>query len=85
MQEQETGYRALLTRRKNRTLAILLGEKEDLIDPHLPEDIAQELRKMILDYFNDYHDNAVDVIESMSDGMIFNELVLEKLKDALLE
>jgi hypothetical protein len=75
----DEGMRALLAKRKNRTLAIMLSEKEEIADDFLPEDVAQELRKMILDYVNDFHDFCVDLVEASDSGVIFNQLVNEKL------
>ncbi len=75
----DDGMRALLGKRKNRTLAIMLSEKEEIVDEYLPEEVAQELRKMILDYVNDFHDFCVDLVDSAESGMIFNKLALEKL------
>lgn len=75
----DEGMRALLGKRKNRTLAIMLSEKEEIVDDYLPEDVSQELRKMILDYVNEFHDFCVDLVESSEVSFIFNELALEKL------
>lgn len=72
------GYKALLDKRKNRTLAIMLSEKEDLVDDYLPEDVAQDLRKLILDHINDYHTFCVDLLDSM-DTMVVNQLALDRL------
>lgn len=75
----DEGMRALLSKRKNRTLAIMLSEKEEIADDYLPEEVSQELRKMILDYVNEFHDFCLDLVESSEVGTIFNELALEKL------
>jgi hypothetical protein len=75
----DDGYRALLGKRKNRTLAIMLSEKEDVVDDYLPEDVSQELRKIILDHVNDFHDFCVDLVESMDHGVITNQLAIERL------
>jgi predicted transcriptional regulator len=80
----DDGYRALLSKRKNRTLAIMLSEKEDVVDDFLPEDISQELRKMILDHVNDFHDFCVDLIESMDQGMVVNQIAAERLDQIYL-
>jgi hypothetical protein len=75
----DEAMRALLGKRKNRTLAIMLSEKEEIADDYLPEDVSQELRKMILDYVNEFHDFCVDLVESSEAGMVFNELAMQKL------
>lgn len=75
----DDGYRALLGKRKNRTLAIMLSEKEDVVDEYLPEDVSQELRKIILDHVNDFHDFCVDLIESVDQGMVTNQIAIDRL------
>lgn len=79
--QQDTGYRALLDKRTRRTLAAMLSEKEEIIDPYLPDDVSQELRKMILDYFNEFKDFCFDLMDSMDQGMIVNDLVFERLQN----
>lgn len=59
---------------------MMLSEKEEIADDFLPEDVAQDLRKMILDYVNEFHDFCVDLVESQDAGMVFNELALKKLE-----
>lgn len=81
---EETGYRALLGRRRNRMIAIMLSDKEEFIDPYLDDETAQELRKLILDRFNEFSDFCMDMIDSIESGMVLNDLVLDKL-DQLLE
>lgn len=75
----DEGYRTLVGKRKNRTLAIMLSEKEEIVDEYLPSDVSHELRKLILDHVNDFHDFCIDIMESMDAGTVTNQLALEKL------
>ncbi len=79
----DDSLRDLLARRKNRTLAIMLTEKEFIVDPHVPPDAARKMRKVILDQVNDYHDFCVDVLEAKDGGMQINLLALEKLEEII--
>ncbi len=71
----------LLSRRKDRALAIILRFKELDCDEHLPQSVRVALRKIILDQFNLYHDLAVDLLESAPDDSLVNELWLAKLEE----
>lgn len=72
----------LLSRRKDRALAIILRFKELDCDEHLPTQTRNALRKIILDQMNNYHDLAVDLIESASsDEFVVNELWLQKIDE----
>jgi hypothetical protein len=71
----------LLSRRKDRALAIILRFKELDCDDHLPQHVRSALRKIILDQFNSYHELAADLLESTSDGALINELWLAKLDE----
>ncbi len=74
----------VLRRRRDRAIAIVLGIKERKCDPHLPEQAQRELRKVILDQFNDLHSLMMDIADSLdSGGVTLNELYLEKLDEKL--
>ena len=78
----QDSIRELLTRRKNRAAAIILGVKDDECDYFLPEDVSKQLRKAILDQMNDFYDVCVDVIESLdNDSYVINDHWLEKLDE----
>ena len=71
----------VLERRRNRSIAIILGVKERECDSYLPEGARQALRKVVLDQLNEYHDFIMDVFRSVdtSDEVVLNEHYLEKL------
>lgn len=74
----------VLRRRRDRAIAICLGVKERKCDQHLPEQAQRELRKVILDQFNDFHSLVIDIADSLDSGDVtLNELYLEKLEDKL--
>ena len=77
------GFKALLGKRKNRVLAIMLAEKDEVSD-YLPTAVADELRSVILDQVNDYHDFCVDLLESAAAGMDVNQLALDRLEQVIL-
>lgn len=59
---------ALLERRRNRAIAIVLGVKEREMDPYLTQSLRDKLRKVVLDQFNDYHETVLDVLRSVDVG-----------------
>lgn len=78
----QDSIRELLTRRKNRAAAIILGVKDDECDFYLPEDVSKSLRKAILDQMNDFYDVCVDVIESLdNESYVMNDHYLEKIDE----
>jgi hypothetical protein len=59
----------ILKKRRDRTIAIILGLKEREVDPLLLEEpggsrASAMLRKVILDQINDFYDMALDVASS---------------------
>lgn len=58
-----------LNRRKDRSIAIILGQKERDCDGYLPEEVSIRMRKVILDQINDLHDFATDMIRSCESGI----------------
>lgn len=77
----EDGLKALLGRRKNRTLAIMLATKDELEeDGWLEEEEAEKLRSVILDQVNDFHDFCVDLLEAARSGQEVNQIALDRLE-----
>lgn len=71
---------AVLAKRKDRTLAVILGVKEREIDQHLPPDAQRRLRKVILDGVNDFYEMVVDVMGSLDSGdVVLNQDYLDKI------
>jgi hypothetical protein len=68
----------ILKKRRDRTIAIVLGIKEREVDPLLlgqpgGEQASKALRKVILDQVNDFYDIALDVASSSgADDYDFN-------------
>jgi len=72
--------KTLLAKRRDRSIAILLGFKERNCDEFLPANVSVELRKQVLDQINDFYELALDLMSSLDgDSMILNELYLDKL------
>lgn len=76
---------AVLRKRKDRSLAIILGVKERECDRHLPVPVQHRLRKVILDQFNEFYCLLVDIADSLDSGdVVLNEEWLSKL-DAIYD
>lgn len=72
----------VLARRRDRSIAIILGLKERECDSYLPRDASVKLRKAVLDQFNEFFDFAVDILrsyDSADEGPVLNDIYLEKL------
>lgn len=63
--------KTFLKKRRDRAIATVLSFKEREADEYLPYDVAQRLRKEILDQINEVCDMALDLI-SESD-VVWNE------------
>lgn len=73
---------AVLAKRKDRTLAVILGVKEREIDQFLPHDAQRRLRKAILDGVNDFYEMVVDVMGSLDSGdVVLNQAYLDKIDE----
>lgn len=73
---------AMLSRRKDRAIAIILGTKERDCDPHLPPAAQQKLRKVVLDQLNDFYEMCRDVMASLDTGEVtLNEEYLRKIDE----
>lgn len=74
--DELTPAERLLARRRDRSIAIILGVKERECDPYLPEEASRKLRKVILDQFNDFAMLVHDLADS---GVVLNQEYLDKL------
>lgn len=68
--------KAFLGNSAKRTLATILGYKDENVDHYLPADVADGLRKVILDEVNRFREVALDVV---GDAPGLNEHWLEAL------
>jgi hypothetical protein len=68
----------LVEKRCRRAIAIVLSAAEK---ENIPQEARTRLRKVVMDQFNDLTSLGVDVMESMDQGMVLNELWLEKLDE----
>ena len=74
--------KALLAKRRDRSIAIILGFKERECDTYLPPTIRQELRKVVLDQINDFYELALDLMASSEDtSIVFNQIFLDKIDE----
>lgn len=69
-----------LAHRRNRTIAAILGYKEQHLDAVLTEEQRAMLRKIVLDNVNELFDTAKAIIED-SDRVIVNEYYLRKIDE----
>lgn len=76
----------VLARRRDRSIAIILGVKERECDKHMTTEASGKLRKVILDQLNEYHDFVMDVCKSLDNNndVVLNEIYLDKI-DAMYE
>lgn len=78
----DDAVKKILARRRDRMIATILGAKEEFCDPHISQEEASEIRKVILDQINDYYDLCVDLLRSVQpEGLIMNQDYLEKLDE----
>lgn len=64
----DSAYVAIVNKRKDRAIAIILGVKEKDADPYLPSPASAKVRKVVLDQVNDLTDFVVDIIKSLDGG-----------------
>ena len=80
----DRAVREMLGKRKDRTIAIILSFKEENYDQFVPEDVARNFRKVILDQLNDLYDFSLDLLRSVEGGSAtINEEYVSRLHDAL--
>lgn len=81
----QAALEALLKKRKDRSIAIILNVKERECDKHLPEQASLRLRKVILDQLNEMYSMMIDVADSLDTGdVVLNEEYLGKI-DRMVE
>lgn len=70
--------RDFLKRRRERAVGTILGYAERELWPSLPEAKRKELRAVVLDAINGYHDSVLDLVNA-EDGMR-NDRAIELLE-----
>lgn len=81
----QAGLRELLEKRRNRSIAIILGVKEREVDPLLRKadpsgSVGTKMRKVVLDQVNEFHDLVLDLLDSLDNGeVLLNEQYLDRL------
>jgi hypothetical protein len=68
-----------LGKRRDRAIATILSFKERECDQFLPPEVAQRLRKEILDQINEVCDVAFDLINDVD--VVWNEEFMDRLDD----
>jgi len=78
----DDAVKKILSKRRDRMIATILGAKEDICDPYVTRSDANEFRKIILDQVNDYYDLVMDLLRSVQpEGLIINEEYVRKLDE----
>jgi hypothetical protein len=77
----DNGLQDLLEKRCRRSIAVILGVKEREVDEYLPKDAQMKLRKVVMDQLNDFCALATDILESTSDGVVLNDIWLQKIDE----
>ena len=77
------GMGDLVNKKKDRCIAIILAVKERDCDKFLPPESQYRLRKVILDQLNELSSFAQDLMESVEDGAVFNQLYMERLNERM--
>lgn len=73
---------ALLAKRRDRAIAIILGVKERECDSRLSPDQSSKLRKVVLDQLNEFYDIVVDIMRSLDTGdVVLNDVYLGKIDE----
>ncbi len=72
----------LLETRGNKAIAIILSAKEELCDPHITQESAAIMRKVVLDQVNDLVEVALDLIHDNGDT-IYNDEYFRRRIDAI--
>ncbi len=72
----------LISKRKDRAIAIILSVKENECDEYLPQDAQYSLRKVVLDQINSFYDLVLDVVSSVdSDSVELNQYYLDLISE----
>lgn len=72
----------LISTRGNKAIAIILSSKEELCDPHISQESAATMRKIILDQINDLVEFALDLSNTSGDT-IYNDEYMRRKIDAI--
>jgi hypothetical protein len=76
----QTALETMLKRRRNRSIATILGIMDRECSPDLSPHAKNLLRKVILDQINDLCDIIHDIVESLDTGEVtLNEYYLDRI------
>lgn len=77
----------LITNRGNKAIAMILSAKEDLCDPHISDEAASVVRKVVLDQVNELIELALDsVADARQVGeVVYNDEYMRRKLDAIYE
>jgi len=82
--EKDSVNALLMRKRMDRSIATVLGYKDEFIDPALDDPLlSKQLRNVILDQFNNFHEFCMDLMGTLDSQMIANDLYIERLEDEL--
>lgn len=70
--------KGLVVKRSKRCMATILSFKERYCDKYLPEDVSEDLRKVILDEVNELINLVTDILD---EDVMFNEEYFDMLED----
>lgn len=70
-----------IAQRTGRTVREILTFKDEYIDPHLPPDLADRFRTLILDSVNALADEVAFIAEAAADGYIVSPAAVEMIGD----
>jgi len=70
--------RGLVGKRRNRSIATILSLKEKQCDSYLPQEISDNLRKVILDEINSLCELVFDILD---EDVIFNDEFFTMLEE----
>lgn len=78
--------KAIIKRRRNKAIATILDAKERSVDQLVDADVAEALRKVVLDEINTLCDIVFAVMESVAKTDVeLNQLYFSKLDELLTE
>lgn len=78
--------KVIIKRRRNKAIATILDAKEQIVDPVVEPDLAEALRKVILDEVNALCEISFAVMESVAKTDVeLNQLYFSKLDELLTE
>lgn len=72
--------KALLEKRRNASIKNILAWREKHIDPHVPEEVAFQFRKVIFEQVNSLADLAIDLVDT---EVVMSEEFIKALDDVL--